>query len=114
MRSEMPGARRFEVSRSRLDDAVTVMLVDGRAVLREGLHAVIDGEPGLVVVAEATTVRGARSLDVTPDVIVTAIGGGVCRTGEPDVEVRLLRPAPGLAPQVFPVGVRHKTKGEGT
>src|ERR1700730_5502713 len=69
----MPGARRFEVSRSRLDDAVTVMLVDGRALMREGLHAVIDCEPGLVVVAEATTVRGARSLDVTPDVIVTDI-----------------------------------------
>jgi two-component system response regulator NreC len=41
--------------------------------MREGLRAVIDREPGLVVVAQAATARDARSLDVTPDVIVTDI-----------------------------------------
>jgi two-component system, NarL family, response regulator NreC len=52
---------------------VDVMLVDGRAVVREGLFAVIDPEPDLVVVAQAATVRGAGSLAVEPHVIVTDI-----------------------------------------
>jgi two-component system response regulator NreC len=52
---------------------VDVMLVDGRAVVREGLFAVIDPEPDLVVVAQASTVRGAGSLAVEPHVIVTDI-----------------------------------------
>ena len=52
---------------------VDVMLVDGRAVVREGLFAVIDPEPDLVVVAQAATVRDAGSLAVEPHVIVTDI-----------------------------------------
>src|SRR5947207_3363682 len=53
--------------------AVDVLLVDGRAVVREGLCVVIDQEPDLVVVAQAATVRDAGSLDVEPHVIVTDI-----------------------------------------
>ena len=49
------------------------MLVDGRAVVREGLLAVIEPQPDLVVVAQAATVRDAGNLDVTPHVIVTDI-----------------------------------------
>jgi two-component system, NarL family, response regulator NreC len=49
------------------------MLVDGRAVMREGLRSVIEQEPDLVVVAQAATVGDARKVDVTPDVIVTDI-----------------------------------------
>ena len=47
------------------------MLVDSRAVLREGLRAEIEQAPDLVVVAQAATVRDAGSLDATPDVIIT-------------------------------------------
>ena len=53
--------------------AVDVVLVDRRPVMRQGLRAVIEPEPDLVVVAQAATVRDARSLDVTPDVVVTDI-----------------------------------------
>jgi two-component system, NarL family, response regulator NreC len=49
------------------------MLVDGRAVMREGLRSVIEQEPDLVVVAQAATVGDARKVEVTPDVIVTDI-----------------------------------------
>ncbi|MDQ1384267.1 MAG: hypothetical protein QOG65_1646 [Actinomycetota bacterium] len=49
------------------------MLVDSRAMMREGLRAAIEPHPDLVVVAEAATVTDASSLDVTPDVIVTDI-----------------------------------------
>jgi two-component system, NarL family, response regulator NreC len=54
-------------------EQVDVMLVDRRAVVREGLRALIDHEPDLVVVAEAAAVRDAGTIDVTPDVIVTDI-----------------------------------------
>jgi two-component system response regulator NreC len=53
--------------------AVDVVLVDSRAVMRQGLRAVIEQESDLVVVAQAATVRDARSLDVTPDVVVTDV-----------------------------------------
>ena len=68
--SRIPGGA-FGTSAS--SSAVGVMLVDGRTVVREGLRAVIEPEPDLVVVAEAETVRDAGTFDVTPDVIVTDI-----------------------------------------
>jgi len=52
---------------------VDVLLVDTRAVMREGQRSVIDREPDLVVVGQAETVADAGSLDVTPHVIVTDI-----------------------------------------
>ena len=52
---------------------VEVTLVDSRAIVREGLRAVIDKQPDLVVVAEAETVADAGRLGVTPHVIVTDI-----------------------------------------
>jgi two-component system, NarL family, response regulator NreC len=55
------------------DRAVDVMLVDSRAVMREGLRAVIDQEPDFVVVAQAATVRDARCIDIAADVIVTDV-----------------------------------------
>ncbi|MDQ1508769.1 MAG: hypothetical protein QOG50_613 [Actinomycetota bacterium] len=70
------------------DRAVEVMLVDTRAVVREGLRAVIDQQPDLVVVAEAATVRDASSLDIAPDVIVTDIDLPDAKYGE--VITRLL------------------------
>jgi two-component system response regulator NreC len=62
-----------EVTGSESNRAVDVMLVDSRPVVREGLCAVIDEEPDLVVVAQAATVREAGSFDVRPHVIVTDI-----------------------------------------
>ncbi len=58
---------------SPLGPAIRVMLVDSRAVVREGLSAVIDQQSDLVVVAQAGSVHDAGSLDVRPDVIVTDI-----------------------------------------
>ena len=49
------------------------MLVDSRALMREGLRAVIDQEPDLVVVAQAATVRDAGGIDIAVDVIVTDV-----------------------------------------
>jgi two-component system, NarL family, response regulator NreC len=62
--------------------SVGVLLVDGRPVVREGLTAVIEPQPDLVVLAQAATVRDAGSLDVTPDVIVTDIDLSDAKHGE--------------------------------
>jgi len=77
--SRIPGGA-FETSVS--DQAVGVMLVDGRAVVREGLRAVIEPQPDLVVVAEAETVRDAGRFDLTPDVIVTDIDLPDAKSGD--------------------------------
>jgi two-component system response regulator NreC len=50
-----------------------VMLIDRRTVVRDGLSALIEQQPDLVVVAGAASVRDARALDVTPHIIVTDI-----------------------------------------
>ena len=52
---------------------VDVMLIDRRPVVRDGLCALIEQQPDLVVVARAASVRDARDIEVTPDVIVTDI-----------------------------------------
>ncbi|MDP9334650.1 MAG: response regulator transcription factor [Actinomycetota bacterium] len=65
--------RRGELSGPLSNQAIDVMLVDSRPVVREGLCVVIGHEPDLVVVAQAATIRDAGSLDVEPDVIVTDI-----------------------------------------
>jgi two-component system, NarL family, response regulator NreC len=62
-----------DVTGSESNQAVDVMLVDSRPVVREGLCAVIDEQPDLVVVGQAASVRDAGSLDVQPHVIVTDI-----------------------------------------
>jgi two-component system response regulator NreC len=53
--------------------AVDVALVESRTVMRQGLRAIIERESDLVVVADAETVRDAKGLDVTPDVVVIGI-----------------------------------------
>jgi two-component system response regulator NreC len=52
---------------------VDVLLVDTRAVMREGLRSAIDQQPDLAVVAQTETVGDAERLDVQPQVIVTDI-----------------------------------------
>jgi two-component system response regulator NreC len=71
---------------------VDVMLVDSRALMREGLRAVIDKEPDLVVVAQAATVRDSRWIDITADVIVADIAGPDARYGDVISGLRELRP----------------------
>lgn len=56
-----------------LSSTVGVMLVDNGNVVREGLCALIEQQPDLVVVAQAASVGDAVSLGVAPDVIVTDI-----------------------------------------
>jgi len=58
------------------------MLVDSRAVMREGLRAVIEPEPDLVVVAQAATLRDAQRLRIEPDVIITAVDVSDARYGD--------------------------------
>src|SRR5215208_5714445 len=41
------------------DDEITVVIADDHAVVRKGLHLLLDAEPGLRVVAEAGTVPDA-------------------------------------------------------
>lgn len=54
-------------------DAIRVLLVDNRNVIREGLGALVDQQPGFSVVAQAGSIDRAKTVEVTPDVIVTEI-----------------------------------------
>lgn len=69
---------------------VDVMLVDRRAVVREGLRVVIEQEPDLVVVGHAATVGDAGSLDVEPHVIVTDIDLADAKYGDVIIALRRL------------------------
>lgn len=52
---------------------VDVLVVDKGAVIRDGLCALIERHPDLVVVGQASSVDECRFVDVIPDVIVTDI-----------------------------------------
>jgi len=52
---------------------VKVALVENRIVVREGLCALLQQQPDVIVVAQAATVRGAEGFSVSFDVIVTEI-----------------------------------------
>jgi DNA-binding NarL/FixJ family response regulator len=71
-----------ELTSSESNQAVDVMLVDSRPVVREGLCAVIDEQPDLVVVAQAASVRDAGGFDLEPHVIVTDIALPDAKPGE--------------------------------
>jgi len=53
-----------------------LLLVDDHAILREGLRALLELEPGLVVVGEAGSVNAALQLaeSCRPDIVLTDIG----------------------------------------
>jgi len=55
----------------RADAVIRLALVDVQTIFREGLGALIGHEPGLEVVAQATSVQALEGLDVEPDVVVT-------------------------------------------
>jgi two-component system response regulator NreC len=78
----MPG---FEPSSDR---AVDVMLVNTRAIVREGLRVVIDQQSDVVVVAQAASIDDASCLDFAPDVIVTDIDMPDAKYGEAIARLR--------------------------
>jgi two-component system response regulator NreC len=53
-------------------DAITVLIVDDHAVVRSGLHLLLDAEPDIVVVGEAGDVRTAvfEAREKHPDVVL--------------------------------------------
>lgn len=57
---------------------IRVMLVDDHQMMREGLRALFDSEPGVEVVGEASDGRAALKMarTLTPDVVVMDIGMG--------------------------------------
>ena len=69
-------------------DNLRVLLVDDHEVVRDGVKALIDASEGLVVVAEAGTVREAidQALRTKPDVVVMDVrladGSGIEATRE--------------------------------
>ncbi len=67
------GVQTLTTPPDRPDRVIDVMLVDSRAVVRQGLKAVIEQEPDIVVVGQCATVNDARSLAIRPDVIVTEL-----------------------------------------
>jgi two-component system response regulator NreC len=89
----MPRVRNFESQHGRSDRVIDVMLVDSRAVVRQGLRAVIDQEDDLVVVAQAASVAAARDLDIAADVIVTDIDLTDARGEEVIAGLRAIAPA---------------------
>ncbi len=50
---------------------IRVLLVDDKLIVREGVRALLDREPGFHVVAQAGSVAEAMTLDVRPDVVIT-------------------------------------------
>ena len=47
-----------------------LMLVDDHALMREGLRSILEREPDLTVIAEASTVAEALAVDAEPDVVI--------------------------------------------
>jgi two-component system response regulator NreC len=90
VRNDMPRPGEFETSHVVSGRPLDVVLVESRPVMRRGLHAVIEQEPDLVVVAEAATVRDARTLAVTADVVVTDVDLPDAKYGDVIIGLRAL------------------------
>jgi two-component system response regulator NreC len=66
-RPSAPGATLAPVSEPAADDEIAVLLVDDHAVVRAALRALLDGQDGISVVAEAGGIAAAReALGETP------------------------------------------------
>src|SRR3990172_11932130 len=63
-------------TRRRAVDKIRVLIADDHTLVREGLHALLEGHGGFEVIAEASTGREAvdRALQLRPDVVVMDIG----------------------------------------
>jgi len=71
---------------------IRVMIVDGRAIVREGLGALLSVEPDLRVVAQVATLGEAHGLDVLPDVVIAALDVPDATRGTIVRELRRLAP----------------------
>ena len=64
-----------EPTPSRIVSAATnpirLLLVDDKVIMREGVRALLEQEPGLHVVAQAASIAEATALELRPDVVVT-------------------------------------------
>lgn len=49
---------------------IRLLLVDDKVIMREGVRALLEQEPGLHVVAQAASIAEATALDVRPDVVI--------------------------------------------
>jgi DNA-binding NarL/FixJ family response regulator len=73
---------------SRPNSRLRVVLADDHAILRKGLRAILDAEPDLEVVGEASNVKDAVALSrcLQPDVVITdlsfANGSGIHAIGQ--------------------------------
>ena len=57
----------------RSERIIRVMIVDSRSIVREGLCALLQPERDLFVAAQAATLADAHRVDVSPDVVITAL-----------------------------------------
>jgi two-component system response regulator NreC len=72
----LPGGKEIPGLRQQPDQVIRLALVDDQSIFREGLWALIDQEPDLEVVAQATDVTAAEDLQVDVDVVVTDLAFG--------------------------------------
>lgn len=78
-------------------DAVTIVLVDDHPVVRAGLRALVDGQPDLIVVGEASDLPSARQVVARerPRVVLMDLNLGIGPGGsEVTTELRTLADAP--------------------
>jgi two-component system response regulator NreC len=52
---------------------IRLLLVDDKVIMREGVRALLEQEPGLHVIGQAASVAEALALEVRPDVVVTDV-----------------------------------------
>ena len=57
-------------------DNIRILIADDHAILRKGLHRILESEPDMLVIAEAATGAEAvqKALDLKPDVVLLDVG----------------------------------------
>ncbi len=69
--STQSGPRSLSSAPTPATNPIRVLLVDDKVIMREGVRALLEQEPGLHVVAQAASVAEAIAVDARPDVVVT-------------------------------------------
>jgi len=65
---------------------IRLALVDDKTLFREGIRALVDGQPDLEVVAVAASVEACAEISAPPDIVVTSM-----TFGEPELAVAIER-----------------------